>query len=108
MPQRNSWRNLPWVNSLSEYRHPALINPSHGSDNDILNRDVAGPGEDHANLIHDVHAADDLAEYGITPGILGVGFVEEVVVLDVNEKLRGGAVRIIISPRHGNGAAFIG
>src|SRR5690606_29804621 len=51
-------------------------------------------GGRHAlDLFHYLHAVGDFAEYGIAPALYGRrAVVEEIVVLDVDEKLRRGRV----------------
>src|SRR5712691_4417459 len=57
---------------------------------------------DPLDIIDDIPALDDFPEHAVTPtlGVLG-GVVEEVVVLDVDEKLARGRMRFG-SPRHGD------
>src|SRR6188474_397092 len=57
------------------------------------------------NLVDDVHARGDLAEYRVTV-VRRAGMIEETVVHQVDEELRGGAVDVI-GARHGEGAAGI-
>src|SRR5262249_20891113 len=64
-------------------------------------------GADDLDLVHHVHAGDHLAEDAVADAILGLGLVEEGIVLDVDEELRRGAVGFI-GAGHGQGAALIG
>src|SRR2546423_10640344 len=59
------------------------------------------------DFVDDVLALDDLAEHAVTPA-LGAGrrVIEEVVVLDVDEELARGRMRVG-SPRHGDGIAIV-
>ena len=66
-------------------------------------------GLNAGNLVHDVHALRHLAENGIAPAArVGAGaVVEEIIVLQVDEELDAGGMRILRA-RHGNGAAVVG
>src|SRR5438552_6689487 len=59
------------------------------------------------DFVDDVLALDDLAEDAVAPA-LGAGrrVIEEVVVLDVDEELARGRMRVG-SPRHGDGIAIV-
>jgi hypothetical protein len=46
-----------------------------------------GAGGNIIDLVHDIHAIDDIAEDAVTVAVGGIGLVEEGVVLDVDEKL---------------------
>lgn len=66
-------------------------------------------GGGHAlDLLDHVHALGYLAEYGVAPALHGRrGVVEEAVVGDVDEELRGGRVRVH-GAGHGDGADLVG
>ena len=68
---------------------------------------IAGRG--FGNLVDDVHALADFAEDGIAPTLRVVrrAVVEEIVVLQIDEELNFGRVRVRRTG-HGNGAAIIG
>src|SRR5712672_3221811 len=80
-------------------------------DDDVLDRNVgvspAAAGLYPLDFVDDVLALDDLAEHAVAPA-LGAGrrVIEEVVVLDVDEKLARGRMRVG-SPRHGDGIAIV-
>src|SRR5260370_35507214 len=80
-------------------------------DDDVLDRNVgvspAAAGPYPLDFVDDVLALDDLAEHAIAPS-LGAGrrVIQEVVVLDVDEELARGRMRLR-RPRHGNGAAVV-
>src|SRR2546426_9304459 len=80
-------------------------------DDDVLDRNVgvspAAAGLDPLDLVDDVLALDDLAEHAVAPS-LGAGrrVIQEVVVLDVDEKLARGRMRLG-GPRHGYGIAIV-
>src|SRR5665213_3619645 len=81
---------------------------ARGDDHHVLHRHIvmtATPtGLHRGDLIHDIHAVHDLAEYGIT---IGAGLViEELIVLEVDEELRGGAVDVV-GARHRQAAALV-
>src|SRR5256885_16659467 len=59
------------------------------------------------DFVDDVLALDDLAEHAVAPA-LGAGrrVIEEVVVLDVDEELARGRMRVG-SPRHGDGIPIV-
>src|SRR6185503_19599809 len=54
---------------------------------------AARAGRRLGDLHHHVHAAHHLAEHRVAPAVLCAGGVEEVVVLQVDEELRGGRMR---------------
>src|SRR5690606_24354784 len=69
--------------------------------------EAAGAGLDLADRVDHVHALADLAEHAIAPALQISGLeIEEVVVGDVDEELRGGRVRGL-GARHGDGAALV-
>src|SRR5438445_9606852 len=74
-------------------------------DDDVLDRNVgvspAAAGFYPLDLVDDVPALGDLAEHAVAPS-LGAGrrVIQEVVVLDVDEKLARGRMRLG-GPRHG-------
>src|SRR5213592_1649788 len=80
-------------------------------DDDVLDRNVgmspAAAGLYPLDLVDDFLALDDLAEHAVAPA-LGAGrrVIEEVVVLDVDEELARGRMRLG-GPRHGYGIAII-
>ena len=47
----------------------------------------------HTNFFDNIHAFNNLSENTISHTITGFGFIQEIVVLDIYEKLGGGAVR---------------
>src|SRR5688500_6441400 len=57
-------------------------------------------GRHAEDLVHHVHAAHHLAEHGVAVAVLS-RVVEEVVVVDVDEELRGRRIGIA-RPRHGD------
>src|ERR1700722_5856862 len=71
-----------------------------------IHRDIvaAAPaaGLDRRDLIDDVHAVGDAREYGVAE--VAARVVEKVVVLQIDEELRGGAVDVV-GARHGERAA---
>src|SRR6267378_2364412 len=68
---------------------------------------AAFPGLDPFYLVDHVLAFDDLAEHAVAP-TLGVGrrVIEKIVVLDADEKLARGRMRLG-GPRHGYGIAVV-
>src|SRR5229473_1342662 len=80
-------------------------------DDDVLDRNVgvspAAAGPYPLDFVDDVLALDDLAEHAIAPS-LGAGrrVIQEVVVLDVDEELARGRMRLG-GPRHGDGVAVV-
>src|SRR6266581_102841 len=80
-------------------------------DDDVLDRNVgvspAAAGLDPLDFVDDVPAFDDLAEHAVAPA-LGAGrrVIQEVVVLDVDEELARGRMRLG-GPRHGYGIAVV-
>src|SRR2546427_5911286 len=80
-------------------------------DDDVLDRNVgvspAAAGFYPLDLVDDVPALGDLAEHAVAPS-LGAGrrVIQEVVVLDVDEKLARGRMRLG-GPRHGYGIAIV-
>src|SRR6266705_5490161 len=80
-------------------------------DDDVLDRNVgvspAVAGLYPLDLVDDVLALDDLAEHAVAPA-LGAGrrVIQEVIVLDVDEKLTRGRVRLGGS-RHRDGIAIV-
>src|SRR5574343_1656734 len=94
----------PWlVVSLTCDMSESLL---FGNDFDVLNDDRGGwhvfviakvAGWHLGDLVDDVHALNDLAEHGVAPGAT-VGrrtVVEEGVVLQVDEELDTGGMRIL-------------
>src|SRR5258708_3320391 len=59
------------------------------------------------DLVHNIHAVDNPAEHTVAHVVSGLRLVEKLVVFDVDEKLRRGAVGLDGSCR-GDGAALIG
>src|SRR2546427_8439492 len=80
-------------------------------DDDVLDRNVgvspAAAGLDPLDLVDDVLALDDLAEHAVAP-TLGAGrrVIQEVIVLEVDEELARGRMRVG-GPRHGYGVAIV-
>src|SRR6266487_6202831 len=80
-------------------------------DDDVLDRNVgvspAVAGLDPLDFVDDVPAFHDLAEHAVAPA-LGAGrrVIQEVVVLDVDEKLARGRMWLG-GPRHGYGIAVV-
>src|SRR6266704_1835944 len=80
-------------------------------DDDVLDRNVgvspAAAGLYPLDLVDDVLALDDLAEHAVAPA-LGAGrrVIQEVVVLEVDEELARGRMRLG-GPRHGYGVAVV-
>src|SRR6266853_3825821 len=80
-------------------------------DDDVLDRNVgvspAAAGLDPLDFVDDVLALHDLAEHAVAPS-LGTGrrVIQEVVVLDVDEELARGRMRVG-GPRHGDGVAVV-
>ena len=59
------------------------------------------------DLVDNIHAFNHLAKHAVAPALAGfAGVVQELVVFDVDEKLRGGRVRVHGSG-HGNGAGLV-
>src|SRR5712692_7521122 len=80
-------------------------------DDDVLDRNVgvspAAAGLDPLDFVDNVLALDDLAEHAVAPSLgAGCRVIQEVIVLEVDEKLARGRMRLG-SPRHGYGIAFI-
>src|ERR1700722_15602610 len=75
---------------------------------DRIHRDIveAAPaaGLDRRNLVDDVHAVGDAREYGVAE--VAARVIEEVVVLQIDEELRGRAVDVV-GARHGERAALV-
>src|SRR5258708_22111715 len=80
-------------------------------DDDVLDRNVgvspAAAGLDPLDFVDDVLALDDLAEHAVPP-TLGAGrrVIQEVVVLDVDEELARGRMRVG-GPRHRDGVRVV-
>src|SRR2546428_754713 len=80
-------------------------------DDDVLDRNVgvspAAAGLYPLDSVDDVLAFHDLAEHAVAPA-LGAGrrVIQEVVVLEVDEELARGRMRLG-SPRHGDGIAIV-
>src|SRR5216683_1378473 len=80
-------------------------------DDDVLDRNVgvspAAAGLDPLDFVDDVLALDDLPEHAVAPA-LGAGrrVIQEVVVLEVDEELARGRMRLG-GPRHGYGIAIV-
>src|SRR6266545_2422766 len=80
-------------------------------DDDVLYGHVgvspAFAGLDPLDFVDDVPAFDDLSEHAVAPS-LGAGrrVIQEAVVLDVDEELARGGMRLG-SPRHGHGIAVV-
>src|SRR5665213_2854588 len=72
-------------------------------DDDRRQGHVAGAGGHGADLVDHVHALDDLAEDRVAVAVARLRLVQEVIVLDVDEELRGCGIGIV-RPRHGDGA----
>src|SRR6266705_1288247 len=87
------------------------LNHFHVLDDHVLYGHVgvtaAFSGLDPFDFVDDVPAFDDLAEHAVAPA-LGAGrrVIQEVVVLDVDEELARGRMRLG-SPRHGDGIAIV-
>src|SRR5271156_6322127 len=75
----------------------------HGLDRDIVEAALAA-GLDRRNLVDDVHALGYPRENGVAE--VAARVIEEVVVLQVDEELRGRAVDVV-GARHRERAAFI-
>src|SRR6202789_1879881 len=75
----------------------------HGLDRDIVEAALAA-GLDRRNLVDDVHAFSYPRENGVAK--VAARVIEEVVVLQVDEELRGCAV-YVVGARHRERAAFI-
>src|SRR6266542_1514245 len=77
-------------------------------DEHVLDRHVfvvfSDPRPDNANVVHNAHALDYLAEHRVA-GISSRAVETRAVVRDVDEELIGRAVGII-RPGHGDGAAL--
>src|SRR5262245_16955793 len=86
----------------------SLLNASSRLDRDRLGRHVLVAalvaGLDRGNRIHDFHARIDAPEHGVT--VVARLVVEEVVVDQVDEELRGGAVDVV-GARHRQRAALV-
>src|SRR6266704_2156600 len=80
-------------------------------DDDVLDRHVgvspAVAGLDPLDFVDDVLALHDLAEHAVAPA-LGAGrrVIQEVIVLEVDEELARGRMRLG-GPRHGYGIAIV-
>src|SRR5712691_1054124 len=80
-------------------------------DDVVLARTVGVPpaaaGLHPLDLVDDVLALDDLAEHAVAPTLgAGRGVIQEVVVLEVDEELARGRMRLG-GPRHGYGIAIV-
>src|ERR1700734_816466 len=91
-------------------RRPGLrrIDPARGDDGHILKRRVlillASAGADGGDLVDDVDALRDAAEDGIA--VLRLRMIEEGVVGEIYEELRGCAIDVV-GARHGKRAALV-
>src|SRR5690348_3055010 len=77
--------------------------PRHVSDERALRT-----GRQVVDLVHDIHALDDLAEYRVTPGhaVLVAYIVETRIVDHIDEELRGRRIGVGAA-RGGHGAAQV-
>ena len=76
----------------------------HRGDRHIAKGAVIGGGHG-LDFVHHLHAADHMAEDGVTVGV-GLGCIQAVVVGHIDEKLVGGRIGRH-GAGHGDGAAFV-
>src|SRR6185436_20008599 len=92
---------LLFRHSGADYRHRL---DHHRLDRHVLVH--AAVGRRHGDdLVDHVHAAHDLAEHGIAVAVLP-GVVEELIVVNVDEELRGRGIGIA-GARHGERAGLV-
>src|SRR5262249_53314742 len=83
----------------------SVVDAANRLDDDLVYRGLSSD-LDLADLVHDVHAVDDLAEDAVAVAVGGPALVEGVVVGVVDVELGGGAVRVL-GAGHGQGAAQV-
>src|SRR5262249_7069212 len=100
-------------NQVNPFRIDLGASPhdAHRLDHHVLDRHVSMSAEGArryvVDLVHDIQALDNSAEHAIAHVISHLALVEELVVLDVDEKLRRGAVGLDGSC-HGDRATLVG
>src|SRR5437660_5551567 len=67
----------------------------HALDRNVRPERATAAGRRRRDLVDHVHAVDDFAEYHVAVALRGwLAEVQRLVVVDVDEKLRGGRVRV--------------